>query len=69
MTRTANYSQLKKNKQLPILMISGKNDPFGEYGRGIKSLARKFKKLVLNILRYNFMQIEDMKYYLKLINK
>lgn len=45
MTRTANYSQLKKiNKQLPILMISGKNDPFGEYGRGIKSLARKFKK-------------------------
>ena len=69
MTRTANYSQLKINKQLPILMISGKNDPFGEYGRGIKSLARKFKKLVLNILRYNFMQIEDMKYYLKLINK
>lgn len=50
-------------------MISGKNDPFGEYGRGIKSLARKLKKLVLNILRYNFMQIEDMKYYLKLINK
>ena len=45
MTRTANYSQLKKiNKQLPILMISGKNDPFGEYGRGIKSLARKFTK-------------------------
>ena len=58
MTRTANYTQLKKmNKQLPILMISGKNDPFGEYGRGVKSLAR------------NFMQIEDMKYYLKLINK
>ena len=24
MTRTANYSQLKINKQLPILMISGK---------------------------------------------
>lgn len=45
MTRTANYTQLKKmNKQLPILMISGKNDPFGEYGRGVKSLARKFKK-------------------------
>ena len=45
MTRTANYTQLKKmNKQLPILMISGKNDPFGEYGRGVKSLARKFTK-------------------------
>ena len=27
------------------------------------------QKLVLNILRYNFMQIEDMKYYLKLIDK
>ena len=57
MTRTANYSQLKKiNKQLPILMISGKNDPFGEYGRGIKSLARKFKKA-------------GIKHIMKLINK
>ena len=36
--------QKKMNKQLPILMISGQNDPFGEYGRGVKSLARKFKK-------------------------
>ena len=44
MTRTANYKQLRKmNNQLPILMISGKDDPFGEYGRGIKSLAKKFK--------------------------
>ena len=43
MTRTANYSQLKINKQLPILMISGKNDPFGEYGRGINHRPENLK--------------------------
>ncbi|BGE82545.1 lysophospholipase [Staphylococcus petrasii] len=44
MMKTANYGQLKKmNPQLPILLISGKEDPFGDYGKGVRSLGRKFK--------------------------
>ena len=36
---------IKKNRQnLPILFISGKDDPFGEYGKGIKHLARLYKR-------------------------
>ena len=28
------------NEQLPILLISGKDDPFGDYGKGIRKLER-----------------------------
>ncbi len=34
----------KLNKQLPILLISGKEDPFGDYGKGIKQLGKLYKK-------------------------
>ena len=40
MIRTANNNQLKMNEQLPILLISGKDDPFGDYGKGIRKLER-----------------------------
>ena len=33
------------NEQLPILLISGKDDPFGDYGKGIRKLGKKFKRL------------------------
>ena len=40
----------RMDKELPILFISGKDDPFGEYGKGIKHLARLYiKEQVLNI--------------------
>ena len=32
------------NEQLPILLISGKDDPFGDYGKGIRKLGKKFKR-------------------------
>ena len=44
MIRTANNNQLKMNEQLPILLISGKDDPFGDYGKGIRKLGKKFKR-------------------------
>ncbi|RIL73227.1 alpha/beta fold hydrolase [Staphylococcus devriesei] len=45
MTKTASLKQLKKmNPLLPILLISGKDDPFGDYGKGIKNLGKKFKQ-------------------------
>ena len=44
MIKTANYNQLKKmNPLLPVLFISGKEDPFGDYGSGIRKLGRKLK--------------------------
>ena len=37
--------ELKKiNSKLPILLISGKEDPFGDYGKGVRKLGRKFKR-------------------------
>jgi alpha-beta hydrolase superfamily lysophospholipase len=32
------------NHNLPILLISGKDDPFGEYGKGVKKLGKIYKK-------------------------
>lgn len=49
MISTANNKQLKKmNAQLPILLISGKEDPFGDYGKGIRKLGKKFKRAGIN---------------------
>ncbi|KGF26292.1 MULTISPECIES: alpha/beta fold hydrolase [Staphylococcus] len=49
MIRTANNNQLKKiNEVLPILLISGKDDPFGDYGKGIRKLGKKFKRAGIN---------------------
>ena len=36
------------NEQLPILLISGKDDPFGDYGKGIRKLGKKFKRAGIN---------------------
>ncbi|PTU87184.1 lysophospholipase [Staphylococcus pasteuri] len=45
MMDTANVKSLKQmNHNLPILLISGKDDPFGEYGKGIKKLGKIYKK-------------------------
>lgn len=46
MMKTVERQQLKRmDKELPILFISGKDDPFGEYGKGIKHLARLYKRV------------------------
>lgn len=55
----------KLNKQLPILLISGKEDPFGDYGKGIKQLGKLYKNQVLSTLLYSYIKIKDMKFYLK----
>lgn len=45
MMDTANVNSLKQmNHNLPILLISGKDDPFGEYGKGVKKLGKIYKK-------------------------
>ena len=54
------------NEQLPILLISGKDDPFGDYGKGIRKLGKKFKRAGINHIT---VQIEDMKFYLKMKKK
>ena len=57
------------NEQLPILLISGKDDPFGDYGKGIRKLGKKFKRWNKSYNSPTFMQIEDMKFYLKMKKK
>ncbi len=43
--QTASTSLINKiPKELPILMLSGKEDFFGDYGRGVEWLYRNFKK-------------------------
>lgn len=32
------------NNQMPILLISGNDDPFGEYGKGIRKLAKIYRQ-------------------------
>ena len=34
----------KIDKKLPILMISGECDPFGDYGKGVRAVYKKLKK-------------------------
>ncbi len=34
----------KINTSLPILIISGEDDPFGNYGKGVRAVYRKLKK-------------------------
>lgn len=45
MMQTTKRKNLDKlNKNLPILLVSGKEDPFGDYGKGIKQLGKLYKK-------------------------
>ncbi len=48
------------NKELPILIIGGKLDPVGNYGKGLNSLYKLYKKHDLNveILLYDNMKHE-----------
>lgn len=46
MMQTSYNNELSKiNKDLPILLISGKEDPFGDYGKGVRRLGKRFKKI------------------------
>jgi len=45
MIQTSRAQNIKKmNPYLPILLISGKDDPLGEYGKGIRKLGKLYKK-------------------------
>ncbi|MCG3412567.1 lysophospholipase [Staphylococcus massiliensis] len=45
MMKSARIKNIQKmNPDLPVLMISGKDDPFGDYGIGVRNLGRLFKK-------------------------
>ncbi|WP_409323753.1 alpha/beta hydrolase [Staphylococcus caprae] len=48
MLTTERKSLEKLNKHLPILLISGKEDPFGDYGKGIRQLGKLYKKSGIN---------------------
>ncbi len=37
------------NKQLPILLISGEDDPVGDYGKGVKQVYSQLKKARANV--------------------
>lgn len=66
MVSTSRMKNIKQmNANLPVLLISGKDDPLGDYGKGIRKLGRLYKKQVLNISQYNCIKIKDMKYFLK----
>lgn len=37
-------SERRTSRNLPILLISGKDDPVGDYGKGVKKVYKKFKE-------------------------
>ncbi|MGV3042802.1 alpha/beta hydrolase [Staphylococcus rostri] len=45
MMKTGELANIQRmNKRVPVLLVSGKDDPFGENGKGIRRLARQLKK-------------------------
>ena len=45
MMQTARIKNIEKmNPQLPILLVSGKDDPFGDFGNAIRNLGKLLKK-------------------------
>lgn len=49
MEYTANLDNIKKmNKNIPILLLSGSNDPVGDYGKGVTNTYKKLKKARIN---------------------
>lgn len=45
MMKTGELKNIQRmNKHVPVLLVSGKDDPFGENGKGIHRLARQLKK-------------------------
>ena len=46
MEYTCNKTNMKKmNPKCPILMLSGANDPVGDFGKGVKKLQKMYKSL------------------------
>ena len=67
MMDTANVKSLKQmNHNLPILLISGKDDPFGEYGKGVKKLGKIYKKAGIKHITVQLYKLNAMKYYLRM---
>ena len=59
--QNANKIAKKIHKNLPILFISGKDDPVGNFGKGIIKLTKKYENLGLNDIKvkiYNNMRHE-----------
>lgn len=70
MLRTSQLKHMKVlNKAMPILFVSGYDDPLGDYGKGILKLANIYRKAGLKMLKLIFITINDMKFYLKKIMK
>ena len=46
----ANY-----RKDMPVLLISGKEDPVGDFGKGVKKVYKKLIKLLHNCWRYGIL--------------
>ena len=44
MVYTSKLGNIKKMKDLPILLLSGLDDPVGSKGNGVKKLERIYKK-------------------------
>ncbi|UQW80552.1 alpha/beta hydrolase [Staphylococcus edaphicus] len=45
MVATSRLKNIKQmNQKLPVLLISGKDDPLGDYGKGIRTLGKLYKK-------------------------
>lgn len=70
MMQTARIKNIEKmNPQLPILLVSGKDDPFGDFGNAIRNLGKLLKKVVLNISLFNYIKTNAMKCCLKMIKR
>ena len=46
---TSKLSNIKKMRNIPILLLSGLNDPVGSKGKGVKKLERIYKKNGLDV--------------------
>lgn len=53
------------NHAMPILLVSGYDDPLGDYGKGILKLANIYRKAGIKMLKLIFIIINVMKCYLK----
>lgn len=44
MARSSKKSAIKNTKNIPILFVSGKEDPVGDFTKGVRKLVREFRK-------------------------
>lgn len=52
---------------MPILLVSGYDDPLGDYGKGILKLANIYRKAGIKNVKVNLYHHNVMKCYLKKI--